>query len=110
MDYLGPNYCKHDTKVGEEFKVWQAVFTCLHTRAIHVETVVSCKTIDFLIAFRKFVALKGRPMVFYSDQAKTFTAADSQLRTLLTAKMKEIQNLHYGGSCPIEWRLSLIHI
>ena len=119
VDYLGPNFCKHDCKAegGEPtkaksclhpktFKVWQAVFTCLHTRAIHVETVTSCTTQDFLIAFRKFVALKGRPMVFYSDQARTFTAADKQLRTLLTTRMNEIQNFHYGGSCPIEWKFS----
>ena len=56
VDYLGPNLCKHEcleegTSSGSSrcphdktFKVWQAVFTCFHTRAIHVETVTSCST------------------------------------------------------------------
>ena len=86
IDYLGPNLCKHEclgegTSSGtgrcshdKTFKVWQAIFTCFHTRAIHVETVSSCSTEAFLMAFRRFVGTHGRPMVFYSDKARTFTA------------------------------------
>ena len=117
IDYLGPNLCKHEcleegASLGSRcphdktFKVWQAVFTCFHTRAIHVETVSSCSTEAFLMAFRRFVGTHGRPMVFYSDKARTFMAADKQLRELLAHKMTAITNDHYGGQCPIEWRYS----
>ena len=116
VDYLGPIICSHDC-VGiehdqekclhpQKFKVWLAVFTCLHTRAIHVEAVPSCTTADFLMAFRRFVGYNGRPMVFYSDQAKNFKAADKQLRQLLSQNMAPVFNEHFGGSCPIEWKFS----
>ena len=118
VDYLGPNLCKHEC-LGEgsssgtsrcphekTFKVWQAVFTCFHTRAIHVETVSSCSTEAFLMAFRRFVGTHGRPMIFYSDKAKTFTAADSQLRALLSTQLSTITGDTLGGLSPVEWRFS----
>ena len=118
IDYLGPNLCKHEclgegTSKGtgrcsqdQTFKVWQAIFTCFHTRAIHVETVTSCSTDAFLMAFRRFVGTHGRPMTFYSDKARTFTAADKQLRELLATKLTSITGAHFGGPCPVEWRYS----
>ena len=117
VDYLGPIVCSHDcseeggpSHVGclhpKRFKVWLAVFTCLHTRAIHVEAVKSCTTAEFLMAFRKLVGRNGRPLVFYSDQAKNFKAADKQLRQLLSQGMTPVYNEHFGSSCPIEWKFS----
>ena len=114
VDYLGPLHCSHVCPQPDpskclhlpKFKVWLAVFTCLHTRAIHVEVVQSCSTMDFLMAFRSFVARKGRPLVFYSDQAKTFKAADKQLRQLLSENMSPVYDEHFGASCPIEWKFS----
>ena len=48
------------------------------------------------MAFRRFVGTHGRPMVFYSDKARTFMAADKQLRELLAHRMTAITNDHYG--------------
>ena len=116
VDYLGPITCSHEcTEEGfsqnkclhpKRFKVWLAVFTCLHTRAIHVEAVTSCSTAEFLMAFRKFVGRNGRPLVFYSDQAKNFKAADKQLRQLLSNGMSPVYDERFGSSCPIEWKFS----
>ena len=39
-------------------------------------------------------------------KAKTFKAADKQLRTLLAGKMDQIYEAKYGGDSPIEWRFS----
>ena len=58
------------------------------------------------MAFRRFVGTHGRPMIFYSDKAKTFTAADTQLRALLSTKFGAVTGDSFGGSCPIEWRYS----
>ena len=58
------------------------------------------------MAFRSFVATKGRPYVFYSDQAKTFKAADKQLRVLLSEGMHPVYDETYKRSNPIEWKFS----
>ena len=68
VDYLGPLIVRHECydKVPENcttlknLKVWLAVFTCFHTRAVHVEVVESCTTNDFLTAFRRFIATCGK--------------------------------------------------
>ena len=117
IDYLGPNLCKledlEESSSGisrnlptQTFKVWQAVFTCFHTRAIHVETVTSCSTEAFLMAFRRFVGTHGRPRTFYSDKARTFVAADKQLRELLSTEQSALTEAQFGGSCPVEWKYS----
>ena len=117
VDYLGPIKCKHSCLEENHpsdkclspktYKVWAAIFTCMHTRAMHVELVPDCTTKEFLEAFRRFVAAQGRPLVFYSDQAKTFKAADKQLKALFLAKGDEdIQNCTYQGNAPVEWKYS----
>ena len=116
IDYAGPFACKHSCMEDshskkncphpKQSKVWIALFTCMHSRAIHVEVVRDCTTLEFLYAFRKFVARKGIPKTFYSDQAKTFKAADKQLRQLLGKGMNEIYECTYYTSCPVEWKFS----
>ena len=119
VDYLGPIMCKYDCRdkaLGhdssgkclhiKEHKVWLAVFTCMHTRAVNVQTVNSCTTEEFMNAFRKFMAQCSRPTVMYSDQAKTFKAADKQLRLILRDATDKIQSDMFNASCPIEWRFS----
>ena len=116
IDYCGPIICKHECQDNtlskgqchhpKKFKVWLAIFICLHTRAIYLEVVTACTTAAFLMAFRSFVARNGRPLTFYSDQARTFKSADKQLRLLLSTGMSPVHNEHFGGSCPIEWKFS----
>ena len=119
VDYLGPIHCKYDCKNEvpshdkqgrclhtKTHKVWLAVFTCMHTRAINVQTVTNCSTEEFMNAFRNFISQCRRPTIFYSDQAKTFKAADKQLRKLLKEALPTVQNENFRASCPIEWRFS----
>jgi hypothetical protein len=88
-------------------KVWLAIFTCFHSRAIHIELVESCSTLDFLDAFRRFVGHRGRPNVFYSDKATQFVAADKNLKELFKSiDFSQIQNHSLGGDTPIQWEFS----
>ena len=88
-------------------KVWLAMFTCFHTRAIHVELVHSCSTRDFMFAMRKFIGHCGRPSMFYSDNAKYFTAADKHIQQLLKhLDFHEIQEEMFHGDAAIQWKFS----
>ena len=87
-DYLGPIMCKAECGGGgtnscpntANVKVWVSLFTCLHSRAIHCVIVRDCSAPAFLLAFRRFVALKNKPNCFYSDNALTFKSADKKLK------------------------------
>ena len=88
-------------------KVWLAMFTCFHTRAIHVELIHSCTTRDFLFALRKFIGHCGRPYMFYSDNAKYFGAADKHIQQLLKhLDFHEIQQEMFNGDAAIQWKFS----
>ena len=54
------------------------------------------------MAFRSFVGTHGRPMIFCSNKAKTFTAADTQLRALLSTQLSTITRDTHGGLSPGE--------
>ncbi|QQP40501.1 Uncharacterized protein FKW44_014566, partial [Caligus rogercresseyi] len=113
IDYLGPLHCKHLCEEAfsnrcphpPTFKVWLALFTCLHTRAIHVEIIESCSTREFLQTLRRFVGRYGKPTIIYSDNARHFVAANKQLQTLKNLDFNQIQGERYSGEY-IEWKFS----
>ena len=80
LDYFGHiNYVEgRSTK-----KAWGLLFTCMVSRAVHVEIVTSLTLKDFLLAFSRFNDVRGRLEVIYSDNGSTFQAASKALPKLL---------------------------
>ncbi|KAK5984284.1 Integrase catalytic domain-containing protein [Trichostrongylus colubriformis] len=70
LDYFGP--LKICSEEGQESKVWVSLFTCMTTRALHLEVVGDNSASQFLLAFRRFVARRGAPDHVLSDNAPTF--------------------------------------
>jgi len=73
VDYAGPFTVK-GTK-GEPEKRWICLFTCLSTRAVHLESVKGMSTAEFLEAFEKFASRRGYPKTLLSDNGTQFLAA-----------------------------------
>ena len=63
-------------------KVWMALFTCYVTRAVHLDTVPDQSTLAFLRCLKRFIARRGLPRRFISDNGKTFKAASKYLDTV----------------------------
>ena len=61
---------------------------------------------SFLLAFRRFVALKNKPNCFYSDNALTFKSADNKLKALLGKGMDPVYNYAYYETAPVQWEFS----
>lgn len=77
VDYFGPL----TVKVGRsEVKRWVALFTCLTVRAIHLEVVHSLSSESCILAVRRFVARRGSPSEFFSDNGTCFVGAKTQLQ------------------------------
>jgi len=77
VDFTGTLYVKE--RIGE-CKVYMCIFTCVSTRAIHLEIITDLVTQAFLLAFRRF---SSRRSVILSDSSSTLLAATEELKTLL---------------------------
>ena len=69
-----------------ERKAWGLLFTCMTTRAIHVELVTSLEVSSFIMAFTRFIDIRGPVSCLYSDNGSTFKAAASILPGLLESE------------------------
>ena len=78
VDYLGPISvvapCTHDdiSTADRTQKMWVALFTCLSTRAVHLECVMDCTPTSFIDCLSRFVSRRGSPELMISDNAPQF--------------------------------------
>lgn len=70
LDAFGPLHIKNERN--ETVDVQVLIFTCLVTRAIHLELVPDLSGEHFLMALDRFCCLKRVPKLVISDNAKTF--------------------------------------
>ena len=61
-------------------KRWAIIFTCLTTRAIHIEVVEEMSSSPFINSLRKFVAILGSVKSFRSDQGTNFVGETDLIR------------------------------
>ncbi|KAK7925240.1 hypothetical protein WMY93_007550 [Mugilogobius chulae] len=72
MNCFGPFYIKEGRK---ELKRYGLLFTCLCSRAVHIELLDDMSTDAFLNSLRAFIALRGNVRQLQSDQGTNFVGA-----------------------------------
>ena len=77
VDYFGPIPVKRGR--GRE-KRYGCLFTCLTTRAIHIEVADSLDVDSFLNCLYRFMARRGEPRLIRSDNGTNFVGAERELR------------------------------
>ncbi|XP_070855101.1 uncharacterized protein [Drosophila suzukii] len=77
LDYFGPLLV---TVSRHREKRWVALFTCLTTRAIHLELAHDLSTDSCIIAMRNFVCRRGPVHRLRSDNGKNFVGADREAK------------------------------
>lgn len=94
VDFAGPFLVKTSALRQATFvKCYVALFTCLVTRAIHLELVESLSTEAFLAALKRFVSRRGIPSDMYCDNGTNFIGAANEL-PLLLSKAQHSQTQH----------------
>nr|XP_039268783.1 uncharacterized protein LOC120343830 [Styela clava] len=66
-----------------DVKRWGCVFSCMTTRAVHIEVVNSLSADSFICALRRFIARRGHCTHIYSDNAGNFVLAEKILENSL---------------------------
>ena len=66
-------------------KRWGVLFTCLSTRAIHLELAHTLSASSAIMALQRLAATRGSPLVMHSDNGTNFTRADKELREVVAS-------------------------
>ncbi|XP_037034300.1 uncharacterized protein LOC119073091 [Bradysia coprophila] len=77
VDYFGPYSVKVNRSIVPKYGV---LFTCLTTRAIHLEVADSLNTNSCIDAIIRFSARKGQTREFFSDNGTNFHGTDNELK------------------------------
>ena len=64
-------------------KRYLCLFTCMATRAVHLEMACGLDTDSFLNAFYRMANHRGLPVEVFSDNGTSFKSADKELKSLL---------------------------
>lgn len=85
MDCFGPFQIKQGRK---EVKRWGLIFTCMCSRAVHIEPLDDMTTDAFINALRCFLAIRGQVHQIRCDQGSNFVGAKGEF----SAAMKELDS------------------
>ena len=105
VDYGGP-YLTKQGRGRTRAKRYLCLFTCLATRAVHLEMAYSLDTDSFINAFTRMTSRRGTPVYVISDNGTNFTCAERELRELvqqLDLKKISQETTKYH---PIDWQFN----
>ena len=100
-DHCGP----YNVKISRNktAKHYGVLFTCLNTRAVHLEMAVDLSTMEFLQVLRRFLAMRGRPAVILSDNGSQFVGAEKELRQMV-GDVNEDEVKEFCGEKGMQWK------
>ncbi|XP_049866576.1 uncharacterized protein LOC126367197 [Pectinophora gossypiella] len=86
LDYFGPV----NVTVGRRHeKRYVALYTCLTTRALHLELVHSLSADSAIMSLRRFIARRGQPDTIFSDNGTAFVGANRILREFFNENVRD---------------------
>jgi hypothetical protein len=77
VDYLGP---MEVTVRRSREKRCGVIFTCMSTRAIHLDLAGSLSTDSCIMAIRRLISRRGQPLELYPDNGTNFKGADAEMK------------------------------
>ena len=106
VDYFGPFVIKEGRK---ELKRYGVLFTCLSSRAIHLEVSASLETDSFINALRRFINRRGPVRTIRCDQGSNLVGAKNELeKALSSVDQSRVRHFLLERNCDwIEFQLNV---
>ena len=82
VDFAGP-FVTVQGRGKRRQKRYLCLFTCMTTRAVHLEIAYGLDTDSFMNAFYRMTSRRGLPDEMYSDNGTNFKGADNELKSLV---------------------------
>lgn len=93
VDYFGPIEVKHGRSYIKRYGV---IFSCMASRAIHIEVAHSLDTDSCISAIRRFMCRRGPVSHFRSDNGTNFTSAEKELKKAIAdLNHNKIEKTHF---------------
>ncbi|XP_060078384.1 uncharacterized protein LOC132557875 [Ylistrum balloti] len=110
VDVFGPwNIITRRTRGGNaSSKRWAVLFTCLYSRAVHIEIIPEMTSSSFINAMRRFIAVRGEVSEFRSDCGSNFVGAVNELG-IHSINVGDPQVKTYLDTNNMIWRFNLPH-
>ena len=105
VDYGGPFLTKQG-RGRTRAKRYLCLFTCLTTRAVHLEMSYSLDTDSFINAFTRMTSRRGIPTYVISDNGTNFVGAERELRELVEALDTDRITQETSKYHPIDWKFN----
>ena len=107
VDFAGP-FVTVQGRGKRRVKRYLCLFTCLATRAVHLEMAFGLDTDSFLNAFYRMSSRRGLPQELISDNGTNFKGADAELKDLVSKLDKETTTVAEGllNSRPLTYQSS----
>ena len=105
MDVFGPYMVKRGRS---ETKRYGLLFTCLYSRAIHLEMLEDLSTDCFINALRCFISLRGVVKTIFCDQGTNFVGAHNEMQQALT-ELEHSKLEIFLSSKQVEFKFNVPH-
>ena len=102
VDYFGPFEIRGEVNKRTRGKAYGVLFNCLLSRAVHLEAVSDYSTNSFLLAIRRFMAIRGCPIKVWSDRGTQLVAASKEMKPVIVNHDMESVTT-FGSKNSIDW-------
>ena len=105
IDYFGPFEIKGEVQKRVRGKGYGVIFTCLCSRAVHVDLAQNLSTDAFLQSLRRFITIRGWPKKIFSDKGTNLVSASKELKDAIEGLDWDVID-QYGYPYGTSWAFS----
>ena len=105
IDFFGPFTIRGEVNKRVHGKCYGVIMVCFFTRGVYIDISSDYSTDKFLMAFRRFVSIRGYPGYVYTDGGKQLVAASNKMKEIVQGLDWKIIK-KFGTNDGLRWEFS----